>query len=58
VDQDDYKNIRIVALKTNKDPLMNKLFESGKVKPVIVTTWMRFLKHSGFLVKENIKEKW
>lgn len=30
------KHIRIVALKTNKDlAYMNKLFESGKVKPVI-----------------------
>ena len=30
------KHIRIVALKTNKDLVyMNKLFESGKVKPVI-----------------------
>ena len=30
------KHIRIVALKTNKDLLyMNKLFEAGKVKPVI-----------------------
>lgn len=30
------KYIRIVALKTNKDlAYMNKLFESGKVKPVI-----------------------